>query len=175
MKGRTCIGVHVRYSTGHVAESPKGHPSLQEYCNEVDHLLQIHRNDPIAIFVASDSHVAINFFKARYGNKLLYLDTYRASGVEDPGQIYGMDQYCIHHMDEWHRVKPGYKGGLGALMDCLLLSKCDYFIHITSNVASFVCFFNPYIKSIYLPHGVPFEHCRYRNNPTIRNKYLNPI
>ncbi len=175
MEGHICIGVHVRYAFGHAAETPKGHPSLQEYCNEVNNLLTKHSNSSVKIFLASDSHVAINYFKAQYGDKLIYLDTYRSSDGQDPGLMYGNDDYWMSHIEEWHKAKPGYHGGLGALMDCLLLSKCDYFIHITSNVASFVCFFSPYIKSIYLPHGVPFEHCRFRGNPSIRNKYLNPI
>ncbi|HRN78496.1 MAG TPA: nodulation protein NodZ [Candidatus Dependentiae bacterium] len=175
MQDNVCIGVHVRYAKAHVNETPNGHPSLDTYCKEVNDLLKRHSADKVKIFLASDSHVVINHFKRLYKEKLIYIDTYRATAKEDPGLIYENSNYWITHPDHWHKAKPGYQGGLGALMDCLLLAKCDYLIHITSNVSTYVCFFNPYIKSIYLPRKVPFKHCRYRGDKSIRNKFLNPI
>lgn len=175
MQGHICIGVHVRYADAHASEAPGGHPSLEAYCTEVNKLLNMHAHQRVKIFLASDSRAVIKFFKKKYQGKLIYLKTHRAKGKEDPSLLYENSAYWTTHPQEWHKAKPGYQGGLGVLMDCLLLSSCDYFIHTTSNVATYVSFFNPYIKSIYLPHGVPFKHCRYRNDPSIRNKYLNPI
>lgn len=173
MKDRVCIGVQVRYAKAHAHEAPGGHPSLDAYCKEIDALLETH-HDAI-IYLASDSNAVINHFKKRYANKLIYLDTHRAQHSEDPGLMYENPHYWTTHVAEWHKAKPGYKGGLGVLMDCLLLSRCDYFIHTTSNVATYVCFFNPAIKSTYLPRGLKFIPCRYKNNPHIRNKFLNPV
>jgi hypothetical protein len=175
MKGCLCVGVHVRYATIHGAETPQGHPSLDTYCNEVNNLLNQYHDRNIKIYLASDSHVVIDYFKKIYNDKLVYIDTYRARGSEDPGLIYEGGGYWMSHPAEWHKAKPGYRGGFGALVDCLLLSKCDYFIHITSNLAYFVTFFNPHIKSIYLPRTVPFACCRYQGHENIRNKFLNPI
>ncbi len=175
MKDSLCIGVHVRYALAHGQETPKGHPPLEDYCREVDTILNAHNQSNIKIFLASDSHAVINYFKARYNNQLVYIETYRAEEKEDPGLIYENEGFWTSHVAAWHHAKPGYQGGVGVLIDCLLLSKCDYSIHITSNVASYVCFFNPTIQSIYLPHNILFEHCRSRGNPAIRNKFLNPI
>jgi hypothetical protein len=175
MKGNMCIGVHVRYASAHVHETPSGHPSLDTYCVEVDNLLKRYPAGNVTIFLATDSHAVIQYFKKRYDKKLVYINTYRANNKEDPGLIYENTQYWINKPDQWHKKKPGYQGGLGALMDCLLLSKCDYLIHITSNVSTYVCFFNPYIQSIYLPREVAFKHCRFRGDLRIRNKFLNPI
>lgn len=175
MQGSLCIGVHVRYASIHRFETPKGHPALDEYCKEVDRLLDLYQDRNVKIYLASDSHIVIDYFKKIYCEKLLYIDTYRARGSEDPGLMYERAGYWTSHPAEWHKAKPGYRGGFGTLVDCLLLSKCDYFIHITSNVATFVTFFNPYIKSIYLPRTVSFVHCRYRCNEHVRNKFLNPI
>lgn len=174
MKDHFCVGVHVRYAHAHTQETPAGHPPLHEYCIEVDRLIA-RRGDKVKIFLATDSFTVVNHFKNRYGNMLVYIDTYRAANLEDPGLIYEDSQFWINHPAEWHRSKPGYVGGLGALMDCLLLARCEHFIHITSNLATYVCFFNPHIKSIYLPHTVQFSHCRYRGDSSIRNKFLNPI
>lgn len=173
MKGHMCIGLHIRYADAHGQETPAGHPSLADYAREVDELLKQHRH--ARIFMASDSYAAINYFKKKYGKKLLYINTYRAYEKEDPGLMYENSGYWMSHPTEWHQAKPGYEGGRGALLDCLLLARCHYFIHITSNVATYVCFFNPRIKSIYLPRAVPFAHCRFRGDPSIRNKFLNPI
>lgn len=175
MKKYICIGIHVRNALAHAAEAPMGHPSLQDYYLEIDTLLQQHRGEKVKIFIASDSHAVINAFKKKYGKKLLYLPAYRAQGDEDPGLIYENAAYWMSNPSRWHDAKPGYAGGLGALLDCLLLARCHYFIHITSNLATYVCFFNPHIKSIYLPKNVPFAHCRFRGDPSIYNKFLNPI
>lgn len=175
MKGYVCIGVHVRYASIHACETPQGHPSLDVYCAEINKLLAFHHDKKIKIFLASDSNEVINYFKKIYAEKLVYIDTYRASGAEDPGLMYERSWYWQTHQSEWHTAKPGYKGGFGVLVDCLLLSKCDYFIHVTSNVSSFVTFFNPHIKSIYLPRTVVFKPCRYYGDKDIRNKFLNPI
>lgn len=176
MQNHLCIGVQVRYAQAHVQEVPGGrHPTLPSYCSEVDVLIQKNLDKNIKIYLATDSNVVIDYFKKKYGKKLLYIDAYRASGQEDPGLIYENSNYWLSHPAEWHTKKAGYFGGLTTLMDCLLLARCDYLIHTTSNVSSFVCFFNPTIKSIYLPRNAPYASCRFKDNPNIKNPFLNPI
>jgi hypothetical protein len=175
LKGNVCIGVHVRYALCHTEEMPdRKHPSLEAYCAEVDNLLNKHARSKVKIFLASDSHFVINYFREHYGKSVCYIDAYRAQNTEDPGVIYENPNYWINHPAEWERHKPGYKGGEGTLKDCLLLSKCDYLIHTTSNFATYASYFNPYIKSIYLPRDIPFWDCRYRGDKSVRNKFLNP-
>lgn len=175
LHNHVCIGIHVRYGKSHQKEAPGGHPTLQTYAHHINLLLQKHKNDSVKIYLASDSNVVIKYFKSLYKEKIVYLDTYRAQNNEDPGLMYDAAHYWLKHPEEFHRKKPGYRGGLGVLMDCLLLAKCDYFIHITSNVASYVCFFNPFIKSIFLPKNITFQHCRHKDDPKVRNPFLNPI
>jgi hypothetical protein len=172
-----CIGVHIRYSSAHINESPYGHPSLDDYCQEIDKIIKQQKNNTrIKIFLATDSNEVINFLKNYYHDDiLLYIDTYRSNGKEDASVIYENADYWISNPDEWHKAKPGYNGGLGVLTDCLLLSKCEYFIHISSNVATFVCFFNPNIKSIYLPRNITFKQCKNFNDINIKNPYINPV
>jgi len=175
MEGHVCIGIHIRNGKAHQGEAPGGHPAYHTYAAEIDRYLRKHKNEKVKIFLASDSHAVISYFKSVYDDKIVYLDTYRAQTNEDPGLMYDAAKYWMSHPDEFNAKKPGYRGGLGVLMDCLLLSKCDYFIHITSNVATYVCFFNPYIKSIYLPHNIRFRQCRHYRDPKVRNPFLNPI
>lgn len=170
------IGVHVRFANAHAHEVPGGrHPTIEEYFREIDAIIKSNSYKNIKIYIASDSHHVIARFKQRYPSNLVYIDAYRASGSEDPGLIYENQNYWLSHPAEWHKKKAGFNGGLTALMDCLLLAKCDYLVHTTSNLSNFVGFFNPTIKSIYLPRSAPYIACRYKGNPGIRNKFLNPV
>lgn len=175
LQGKVCIGVHVRNARAHQHEAPHGHPGYHVYQHEINQILAQHPHDEVIIFFASDSHKAVNYFKSIYGDKLVHLDTYRAQGDEDPALMYENGNYWYSHPQEYHQRKPGYRGGKGILMDCLLLAKCDYFIHITSSVATNVCFFNPYIKSIFLPRSIGFRPCRHYGDTRIKNPFINPI
>jgi len=176
MQKSLCIGVHVRYANAHSAEVPGGHhPSIEEYFAEINAIKNDEKEKIIKIYVATDSHYVINRFKKEYGNQAVYIDAYRANNAEDPGLIYENAGYWLSHSAEWHQRKPGYIGGATALIDCLLLARCDYLVHTTSNVSNFVSFFNPNIKSVYLPKNAPNAPCRHKNDAGIRNKFLNPV
>jgi hypothetical protein len=85
----------------------------------------------------------------------VYINAWRKEGNYDP--VFDSPNF-----------KVGYVGGVGALLDCLLLAKCDYFIHIISNLANFVSFYNPYIKSIFLPKKRPYKFCDGRSNKDLK-------
>jgi hypothetical protein len=156
MQNHICIGVHVRYANAHIHEVPGGkHPDLNEYKAEIDVLIKLHPTTPIKIFLASDSNSVINHFKKIYPNStLVYIDAFRSSEAQDPNLVYENPNYWTSHPTEFHQKKPGCFGGETTLLDGLLLSKCDYLIHTTSNVSTFVSLMNPYIKSIYLPKNM---------------------
>ncbi len=157
MKGYVCIGLHVRHSM-HVANRA----SLQEYAQEVNHILAQHKNDKVKIFIASDSYEPIRYFSNIYGAQAIYSDALRKEKDFDP--VFDSPNYKI-----------GFAGGVGALTDCLLLSKCDYFIHITSHVSNFVSFFNPNIKSIYIPRKRPYQRCHSIGLTNLKNPYINLV
>ncbi len=176
MEGYKCIGVHVRFAAAHAGEVPGGHPpTVEDYFREVDAIKQAHPAQPIRIYIASDSHHVVNEFKQHYGSEVIHIDAYRAHYDDDPGLIYTNSEYWLSHPQEWHQKKPGYYGGLTALMDCLLLARCSYLIHTTSNVSTSVTFFNPWITSVYLPRNIPNIPCRYKGSSKVRNPFLNPV
>lgn len=173
LQGYYCIGVHVRFAFTHQWETPGGHPSLEQYCQEVDSLIA-EQSQVCKVFLASDSHAVINYFKQRYPTSLVHIDVYRAQNNEDPHLIFENAAYYTANPDIWHKKKPAYHGGLGVLLDCLLLAKCDHLIHTMSNVSTFATYFNPEIKSTYLPKGVPYSECSHTHNKNIRNPFINP-
>lgn len=175
MKGSTCIGVHARIARQHAWLVPgKRLPQIPDYFKEIDTLLKKHAGEPVKIFVASDSHKAIQEFKERYGNQIITIEAFRSDEDQDPCIMYTSGKFLKQNTAVWHEKKHRYFGGLTTLLDCLLLSKCDYMIHTTSNLAFFATYYNPAIKSIYLPKGVPFKECSMKNNPRIVNPLLNP-
>lgn len=154
------IGLHIRHAKVHAKEIPSGkRPTMQQYKREIDAILAEHACENIKIFLASDSHAVMNYFRKIYGNQLVAIEAFRARRDEDPHLVYEKGDYYKKHVCQWHKDKPGYWGGSTALMDCLLLARCDYFIHTASNLAQTVTFLNPYIKSIFLPKVV-FSPCR---------------
>jgi hypothetical protein len=153
MEGHYCIGVHVRWGYGHVSEAPKGVPSIENFISEIDEVMKkTQTSRPFKIFLATDSQEVIQAFENHFTKRqLFYLAAPRSPHREESHLIYTNPEYWISHKEEWHKKKPGYFGGLTVLLDCLLLSKCNMFIHSSSNLSEFVSFYSPHIESIYLP------------------------
>lgn len=152
MLNTLCIGVHVRFAAAHASEKP-GIVTIEDYFNEVNQLIH-NSNSNYTIFLATDSHYVVEQFKKKYKDKVIFTNAIRSQYMEEVHLIFDNPDYWLSHPAEFHKKKPGYKGGKDALMDCLLLSKCDYIIHTTSNVSDFATFFNPDIKSIFLPKNI---------------------
>ncbi len=160
-----CIGVHVRYATVHGLEVPGGNvPELEDYYAQIDGLLAQPHEKPVKIYLATDSWLVIQAFAQRYpATILVYLpDAYRSIARNDPHLIFENTEYWVENPEQFHECKPGSRGGFESLIDCLMLSTCDIFIHTTSNLAAFATYFNPHIKSIYLPLNTPSNPCRYK-------------
>lgn len=155
MNNKVCIGAHVRFAGAHANEKP-GSVSLDDYFDEIDalikHLKQIKQK--YRIYLATDSKYVVKKFQKKYKDRVLCIDAIRSDFNEEVHLIYDNSDYWLSHPQEFHEKKPGYKGGKDVLMDCLLLSKCHYFIHSTSNVSDFVTFFNPDIESLFLPKKI---------------------
>ena len=149
MNGKPCIGVQVRFSVAHDDEKPAP-LDIQDYFDVIDALIKTIGKHYV-IYLATDSKYVVTKFQEKYKRKLLYIDAVRSRYKEEVHLMYENPNYWIGHPEKFLQMKPGYKGGKDVLIDCLLLSKCQYFVHTTSNVADFVTFFNPDITSIYLP------------------------
>ena len=163
LEGYYCIGAHVRWGFAHGVESPKGTPTIEDYINEIYELMQKTQTSlPFKIYLATDSQEVIQAFEKHFSKELLYyLSAQRSLHREESHLVYDNPDYWLSHPEEFHKRKPGYRGGVAVLLDCLLLSKCHVFIHSTSNVSEFVSFFSPHIESIYLPKDARTWPCRF--------------
>ena len=91
-----------------------------------DQILQEYDVD--RIFVVTEEQSYLDLYVKRYGNKVLYNDSYRT---------YRVNSYNIQPRDD-HR----YKLGLEVLVDSLMLSKCRGLLCGDSNVSEFARFAN---------------------------------
>ncbi|MCB1124766.1 MAG: hypothetical protein KJT03_24645, partial [Verrucomicrobiae bacterium] len=89
---------------------------------------------PYHLFVATDEEAFISHLKERGDIGISYTHSLRSA-----------DNKPVH-FSEGHRSN--YQLGFEALLDCLLLSRCDFLLRTESNLSKVSEFFNPSIESI---------------------------
>jgi hypothetical protein len=161
LAGHYCIGIHVRFAAAHSAENPLWNDlKLEDYIRETQELFAFHKGKNPKIFLATDSHFVIGeFLKAFDFSQLTFTDAFRAQHEQDPHLIYEKHKYYLAHPEEFHMRKPGFNGGVMALVDCLFLSKCHVMVHSLSNVPEFATWFNPHLQSVFLPKTAASAPC----------------
>ena len=130
--GRRCIGVHFRHS-GHSHECPREIPRIDAVIHQTRR--QLKGKGSAAVVLATDVREAVDSFRDAFGERLLVQpDVVRASAA--------MTQY------DWG-LPPCTALGEQALIDALLLARCDVLLHTTSNLATAVGYMNPRLRMIY--------------------------
>lgn len=123
-EGRTVIGVHYR-GTDKKSEAPK--VSFEEVYWKVDELVRDLPN--VRIFVATDDAKFFAFMKEKYPEDVVFgLDALRSENGKP-----------IHFSEK----KQNYRKGLEAVLDALLLSKCQHLVKTASNLSHCSREFNP--------------------------------
>lgn len=125
------IGVHYR-GTDKDSEAKRVdyEEVYQAICNA---RAQVNKTN-VVIFLATDEQKMVRFLRSKFGKKLICLNSIRATNRNPI------------HTDK----KNGYRKGKEAVMDCILLSKCDYLIRTSSNLSLCSTFFNPNIPTLLL-------------------------
>lgn len=125
------IGVHYR-GTDKKCEAPRAEYS--EMTKHIDSLLNGISNvdsgmlsEDWKIFVATDEQAFLHYMCRNYGSRVIFLDNAIRSTNGSP----------VHHTNN------NYKKGEDAILDCLLLSKCNYLIKTSSNLSLCSSYFNP--------------------------------
>ncbi len=137
---KNTVGVHLRLTDKAVCHIKYGEPEtgtpveLELYKNHIEEYLN--SNEDSSVFLATDSKVGLNFMKSAFGDRVHFIeDIIRSDGDESV------------HVDMGGN---GIQKAKDVLMDCLLLSRCNYVIKGISNVALCALFFNKDLKSFNL-------------------------
>jgi hypothetical protein len=129
---RRCVGVHFRHS-GHSHECPREIPQIDAVIDRTRR--QLRGEGSAAVVLATDVREAVDGFRDAFGERLLVQpDVARAPAA--------MTQY------DWG-LPPCTALGEQALIDALLLARCDVLLHTTSNLATAVGYMNPRLRMIY--------------------------
>lgn len=122
------IGVHIR-GTDHIRIYGND-VSLERYFSKIEELLNAGYTH---ILLATDDNRFFRAFKQKYGNKVVAYS-----------KIRGENGTGIHFQDDGVASSKGEE----VVIDWLLLSKANYFIHGESNVATAVLILNPSIERV---------------------------
>ena len=126
-KDQKILGIHFRGTS--YKRSP-GHPlpaTKKQMFEITKNLIRDKKIDKI--FLVTEEQNYLDFFCNKFPDKLIYIKCCYRSDKNDAFEIYPRDR---------HR----YKLGREALLETLLLSKCDYFVYLCSNVSSAAISFN---------------------------------
>ena len=132
------LGIHMR---GTDKGTAKSHPELmrvippEEYFSHIDEYTKTH--GPCRIFVATDQAQFVGRMRERYGSRVLCYEAIRAEGIRNPFE---------------KEDGNGYRKGEDVLIDCLLLSRCNFLLKCTSAVGEFALYFNPQLECKDLNH-----------------------
>tara|TARA_B100000989_G_scaffold209828_1_gene159139 strand:+ start:2079 stop:3089 length:1011 start_codon:yes stop_codon:yes gene_type:complete len=126
-RGKKILGIHFRGTS--YKRSP-GHPfpaTKKQMLEITENLLKNEKIDKI--FLVTEEQNYLDFFEKKFPNRIIHIKCCYRSNKNDAFEIYPRDR---------HR----YKLGREALLETLLLSKCDYFIYLCSNISSAAISFN---------------------------------
>ncbi len=133
MDGFYMIGIHYR-GTDKTREAPA--VSYETVADRVHSQLQNRSPDkPFKIFIATDDQNFLEHMQQIYGEMVCTIDALRSR-----------DSKAVHTNQELSN----YKKGEDALIDCVLLSKCNLLIKMASNLSNTSLMFNPHMPVIRL-------------------------
>jgi hypothetical protein len=139
MDGCDVLGVHIRGTDKGAAVASSNVQRIvgpEAYITEIDAYLREHPQ--CKIFLATDQTQFLEMMKQRYADRILYRDAKRSSTNLNPFQVQDGE---------------GYRKGEDALVDCLLLSKCDFLLKCTSHLSETALYFNRDLKCLDLNYA----------------------
>lgn len=158
LRGYKIISAHIRHPS-HGMEQPGARmPTVDLYCTLIREIQAREGLTPhnSRIFLATDQDNVVNRLKAEFGDMVVFsADAARTSKADDEhfnslSQAERLQEgFQIQHLTA---ANPDYwstKMAEEVIVDTYLLAKGDYFVHVTSNIATAVAFINPSIKMIY--------------------------
>ena len=132
MQGYYMIGIHYR-GTDKIDEAPR--VAYEHVLDVVQKEIDSQENKPYKIFIATDEQAFLGYMQNIYGSLICSIDALRST-----------DDHPVH-MNE---TLNNYKKGQDALIDCILLSKCDLLIRTASYLSESSQMFNPHMPVVHL-------------------------
>lgn len=137
-KSAFIIGVHYRGTDKMILEAPRlSYDAILLEINKLIRTLDLEKKG-YKIFLATDEEAFLDYMKVNFPKSLIYTDSFRSLDTTHP----------IHNS-----IGNKYQKGEDAVIDCLLLSKCNFLLRTTSNLSLCATYFNPNLPVIMLNLG----------------------
>lgn len=147
--GAPTIGVHMRgtdaVSTGERRYFRRGSLDRDAYMKKIRQLLE--RWPGAQVFVATDDQASLDWLRGRFGSRVIAREGSRHESGETAGKGplgWLMPAYLTKSLDA------GAKNGEEAIIECLLLSRCDILLHNGSALARTALLFEPELQHVSL-------------------------
>lgn len=158
LRGYKVISAHIRHPS-HGMEQPGARmPTVDLYCTLIREIqgregLTQHNS---RIFLATDQDNVVDQLKSEFGDMVVYSADAARTTKADDAHFNSLSQterlregFQIQHLTASNPANWSTKMAEEVIVDTYLLAKGDYFLHVTSNIATAVAFINPSIKMIY--------------------------
>jgi hypothetical protein len=136
LAGRPAIGVHVRGTDATSSSEPRafrqGSLVPSRYVAAIDGLLA--RQPEAAVLVATDDQASLDHLARRFGERVVAYDAVRHDGGEAAGRDRRERPRGARGKEVAHRDRAA-RNGADAVVEYLLLSRCDHLVHNGSSLA----------------------------------------
>jgi glycosyltransferase involved in cell wall biosynthesis len=158
MEDHKIVSAHVRHPSHGLEQPGDRMPTVELYCEKIRKLMSKNglTKANARIFLATDQNSVVEYFKKEFGDLVIFSpDAPRTSEQQDRdyqsrrgGELL-KEGHQIQHITAADPSKWNVKMAEAVLIDTYLLARGDYFVHITSNIATAVSFINPFIEMHY--------------------------
>ena len=134
---KNSLGVHIRLTDMNGIHPEHGEVNFNDFTKNINLVLEEHP-EINTIFVASDNNESINKLAIRYKDRVKFIDNLNRCETES-GDSYKLQLENYHKEEFWEH----------SFLDMMMLSKCKYLLHRTSNVANAALVFSDTIIKNY--------------------------
>lgn len=122
------IGVHYRGTDKDTEVDMIPYEAIKEVIHEIINDIPLEKQNDYKLFIATDEQRFLDYIKQSFSCPVIYTKSFRTSNGK-----------AVHTSSGYSN----YLKGKEALVDCLLLSRCDYLIRTESNLSKTSEHFNP--------------------------------
>ncbi|HNC31931.1 MAG TPA: glycosyltransferase [Cyclobacteriaceae bacterium] len=158
LKGYQVVSAHIRHPSHGIEQPGDRMPTVDLYCDIIRQTqgrngLNEHNS---RIFLATDQESVVEKLREQFGEMVVCSADVARTTKEDDLHFYSLspdkqmqEGFQIQHLTASNPESWSTRMAEEVIMDTYLLAKGDYFIHVTSNIATAVAYINPRIKMIY--------------------------
>lgn len=158
LKGYRVISAHIRHPSHGIEQAGARMPTVDLFCEFIretqgrEGLNQFNSR----IFLATDQDSVVEKLKSEFGDMVVYASDAARTTEKDDAHFNSLsaeqqmqEGFQIQHLTAADPNRWTTKMAEEVIVDTYLLARGDYFIHVTSNIATAVSFINPRIKMVY--------------------------